>query len=70
MKALRRVISGAVGTSQFSEGGRGLMDRVLLVCQTGPMGAVDEEHSHRERWEGVSPEFENGEVQITYCCPE
>jgi hypothetical protein len=39
------------------------MDRVLLVCQTGPMGAVDEENSHRECWESVNHKFEHGKTR-------
>lgn len=48
VEALRRVVSGAIGTTQLGKRGCGVMNRVLSVCKATPVTTVDEEDRHRE----------------------
>lgn len=44
MKALRRIVGCTIRSSEFTEGGGGLVYWVLLVCEAAPMAAIDDEN--------------------------
>lgn len=55
MEALRRVIRSACRASESTgKRGGGVVNRILGICQTAPVGAVDEEDGHWERCHHMS----------------
>ena len=51
MKALRRIVSRAVGAPKLSEGRCRVVDGILGVCKAAPVAAVNQEDRHRESYE-------------------
>jgi hypothetical protein len=51
VESLRTVIGSTIGSTELTKSGCGLMHRILLVCETGPVSTVDEEDRH---WKGCN----------------